>query len=100
MRKLFLLAIMLTGSFALANHVKPNVSSEINEESKIVTQTDTISFVQNDVSSDYQYQITETALSSEELRCFINVCFGDGSAQICSGWIEIDCDATIIITVY
>jgi len=96
---MFLLAIMLTGSFALANNVQPNVSSEINEESKIVTQTDVAS-VQNDVSLDYQYQITETPLSSEELRCFINVCFGDGSAQICSGWIEIDCDATIIIIVY
>jgi len=76
---MFLLAIMLTGSFALANNVKPNVSSEINEESKIVTQTDVAS-VQNDVSSDYQYQITETPLSSEGLRCYIQICVGDGRA--------------------
>jgi len=67
MRKVFLLAIMLTGSFAFANNFNPNVSSEINKETETVTQTDVLS-VQSDV--------------------------------ICSDWIEIPCNATIVIVVY
>jgi len=98
MRHLFLLAIMLTGSFALANNFEPNVSSEIIEGSEIVTQTDGLS-VQSDVFTDYQYQVTETSLSSEELRCYLMICIGDGRDQICSDWIEIPCNATIIIVV-
>jgi len=40
MRNLFLLAIMLIGSFAFANNFEPNVSSEINQETETFTQTD------------------------------------------------------------
>jgi len=99
MRHLFLLAIMLTGGFALANNFEPNVSSEIIEGTEIVTQTDVLS-VQNDVSTDYQYQITETTLSPDVATCYFRVCrYDSGGTKWCTEWQEVPCNAIIIVVI-
>jgi len=99
MRKILLLAIMLTGSFALANHVQPNVSSEIIEGSEIVTQTDVAS-VQNGVSLDYQYQITENPSNFEDVvTCYTRDCIIYNGRKYCTGWQEIPCPIVIVIII-
>jgi len=89
MRKVFLLAIILTGSFAFANNFTPNVSSEINKETETVTQTDVLS-VQSDVILDYQ--ITETSLSPQGIKCYISICKDDGEGGIECKHYEISCE--------
>jgi len=99
MRKLFLLAIMLTGSFALANNVKPNVSSEIIEGTQIVTQTDVAS-VQNDVAFDYQYRIEDSFSKNEEVvTCYTRDCIIYNGRKYCTPWEEVPCNVVIIVVV-
>jgi len=59
---MFLLAIMLTGSFALANNVQPNVSSEIKE----VTETFT-SLISESPSGTCTVKVTGYNVKGEEV---------------------------------
>jgi len=99
MKKILLLAIMLTGSFALANNVESSVSLEIKQETEIVTQTDILS-VQNDVSSDYQHQTDQFYSESEDVAtCYTRDCIIYNGRKYCTGWQEIPCPIVIVIII-